>query len=126
MTSLRRLIQGRKHDPLISACLHRHFDSKPADAMLRHRVPTDNWREGQLNGAAFHTDLLNALRAKIAPDQASAKLQPSLRLLANYRFTLLPEVRPEELVLSEPKLGLHGMPDLVGWAGNRRATIVSR
>lgn len=123
MTALRRLIQSRHHDPLIASCLRRHFDPKPADAILRHRVPQKNWRDGQLDGAAFHANLIDALRAKIRPHDTSVQLQPALRLLARYDFTLLPEVRPEELVLSDTQLGLHGMPDLVGWCGSRRAMI---
>ena len=123
MTSLRRIIQDRKHDHLLSSILYRHFDPIPAAAMLRHRMPRNQWRDGQIDGSQFHAELTAAVKNRTAAVQAPKHLRPALSLLERYHFTPLPEVPVEELLFDDPKTGLCGKADLVGWSGEREAVI---
>jgi hypothetical protein len=123
LTRLRHFIQERQNEQLFESVLRRHFDPAPAEAMLKHRVPQNRWRNGQIAGANFHTDLFHALRSKVSLSDAPAHLRPALQVLRRYHFAPLIKGDGEEVTCESPECGLRGRLDLVGYAGAARAVI---
>lgn len=124
LTSLRHCIQNRKHDGALASILHRHFDPIPATAMLRHRVPQNSWRDGQLDGTQFHAELTAAVKARMPVSHAPEHLRPALTLLKRYHFSPLPEIPVDEVTFDDPKTGLRGKADLAGWAAGDREALI--
>lgn len=123
LTAIRRLVQGRLHDDVLLAALESTFDAEPARAMLRHRMPEHRWRDGQLDGHEFHRELTAAVHRGTPPSRAPSHLRAALRLLENYHFKPIPRFPASEITYVDEKLGVRGIPDLVGYANGRRAII---
>jgi hypothetical protein len=78
LTDLRRFIQNREDDRLLLKLLRTEFDSIPAQAMLRHRMPAGCWKDGQVDGAEFHAELIDAVERGLAAEVAPAALRPCI------------------------------------------------
>lgn len=114
LTALRRFIQSREDDGLLLKLLRTQFDPIPARAMLRHRLPMGHWQEGQVDGAAFHAELIDAVERGVAPEVAPLSLRPALRILHRFHFKPLPEIQADKLLLENPSMGVRGIADLIG------------
>jgi hypothetical protein len=114
LTDLRRFIQNREDDRLLLKLLRTEFDSIPAQAMLRHRMPAGCWKDGQVDGAEFHAELIDAVERGLAAEVAPAALRPALHILRRFRFEPLPEIQADNLLLDSPSIGVRGKADLIG------------
>lgn len=123
LTRLRQFIQERQNEHLFASVLREHFDPAPAEAMLKHRVPWNRWKNGQIDGSDFHTELSRALRSGVSPAAAAAYLRPALQVLRRYHFSLLTKGDGDEVTYESPQCGLRGRLDLVGYAGVARAVV---
>lgn len=122
LTDIRRFTQNHDHDRSLLATLKRHFSPIPAAAMMRHRIPQNAWREGQLDGQHFHSDLTKALREGIYSSRAAPALRASLKELESLGFRISREPL-EEMVVSDMRLGLRGKLDLAGEIRGKKAVV---
>lgn len=123
VTEIRRFVQDRENDATTLRILECVFDAEPARAMLRHRMPEHRWREGQRDGADFHQELTAAVNCSTPAHRAPSYLRPALRLLEAFHFEPIPEIPASEITYIDEKLGVRGVPDLVGHTKGRRALI---
>lgn len=123
LTQIRAFIQGRKSDHRLLQILKAHFDAVPAAAMLRHRVPVNAWRDDQVDGAAFHADLIRAVDRRIPAAKASRHLRPALRILDRFGFEPLPEIDVGDLLIESASLGIRGKLDLMGHLRGHPAVV---
>lgn len=124
LTDVRRLIQNRRDDVFLHRTLRHHFPPRPASALLHHRTPAGRYQAGQMDGQAFHNDLIRCLRDGTAPADAPWRLRPALRALEREGFRLVAEVESESYVFDDLGLRLRGIPDLVGWCRDWRKALV--